>query len=92
MKFLHRYNADTDKEMQILKFVDTQGTPIGVISWYAVHATSMNNTNRIISGDNKGYASYLFEQNKNPSYMPGKVLYHTYCANPNRRLMGECCD
>ena len=26
-------------------------------SWFAVHCTSMNNTNGLISGDNKGYAS-----------------------------------
>jgi hypothetical protein len=25
----------------------------------------MNNTNTLVSGDNKGYASYLFEQLKN---------------------------
>ena len=33
----------------------------------------MNNTNRLISGDNKGYASQLFEKLKNPSSLPGQV-------------------
>lgn len=43
-----------------------------MINWFAVHGTSMNNTNGLISGDNKGYASYLFEkyQNGNNS-LPG---------------------
>ena len=34
-----------------------------VYSWFAVHCTSMNNTNGLISSDNKGYASQLFERN-----------------------------
>ena len=42
-------------------------------SWFAVHCTSMNNTNRLISSDNKGYASILFEQMMNPGALPGKV-------------------
>ena len=33
----------------------------------------MNNTNKLISGDNKGYASYLMEQNFNKGSRPGKV-------------------
>lgn len=64
--------------MQILKLVDTEGNPLGVISWFAVHCTSMNNTNRLISGDNKGYASYLFEQHMNPNSLPGKVSNDRY--------------
>ena len=33
----------------------------GVINWFAVHPTSMNNTNHLISGDNKGLASIMLE-------------------------------
>jgi len=33
----------------------------------------MNNTNSLISGDNKGYASYLMEQLMNNGALPGKV-------------------
>ena len=35
---------------------------MGVINWFAVHPTSMNNTNHLISGDNKGLASQLLER------------------------------
>ena len=42
-------------------------------SWFAVHCTSMNNSNHLISGDNKGYASMLMEQYKDPGSLPGKV-------------------
>ena len=30
-----------------------------MVNWYAVHGTSMNNTNQYISGDNKGYAEQV---------------------------------
>ena len=43
-------------------------------SWFPVHTTSMNNTNDLISGDNKGYASYLMEQHMNNGALPGKVF------------------
>ena len=33
----------------------------------------MNNSNHLISGDNKGYASMLMEHDKDPGSMPGKV-------------------
>eukprot|EP00775_Hariotina_reticulata_P010279 gene10279-10438_t len=34
----------------------------GLISWFAVHCTSMNNTNPFVSGDNKGLAAQLLEK------------------------------
>ena len=51
--------------MTLLKIEDKNGKPKGMLNWFAVHGTSMNNTNHLISGDNKGYASYLFEQEFN---------------------------
>ena len=52
---------------------DCSGTcdPIGLINWFAVHPTSMNNTNRLVSGDNKGYAAQLFEKEMNPGMRMG---------------------
>lgn len=59
-----------------LKFVDTQGKPMGVINWFAVHPTSMNYTNKLISSDNVGYASILFEKKMNPKKtLIGKVSH-----------------
>ncbi|MEV0295865.1 neutral/alkaline ceramidase [Nocardia sp. NPDC050710] len=37
------------------------GRQVGAITWFATHNTSMSNTNRLISADNKGYASYAHE-------------------------------
>ena len=41
----------------------------------------MNNTNTLISGDNKGYASYLMEKDLNNGALPGKVRVHTLNNN-----------
>jgi neutral ceramidase len=38
------------------------------VSWFAVHNTSMSNRNRLISGDNKGYAGVLFEREQGADY------------------------
>ncbi len=59
--------------MQVLKFTDVNGHPLGLISWFAVHGTSMNNSNKLISGDNKGYASMDIEQKLNGYVNMGKV-------------------
>jgi neutral ceramidase len=60
-----QWGADTDRQMLLLKFVKVDGgeeRPIGVLSWYAIHATDRGQTNTLVCGDNKGYASFLFEQ------------------------------
>eukprot|EP00656_Telonema_subtile_P029225 TRINITY_DN32397_c0_g1_i1.p1 TRINITY_DN32397_c0_g1~~TRINITY_DN32397_c0_g1_i1.p1 ORF type:complete len:705 (+),score=179.41 TRINITY_DN32397_c0_g1_i1:182-2296(+) len=64
------YGANTDHNMTLLKFLGSDGSELGLFSWFAVHPTSMNNTNLLVSGDNKGYASYLFEEAKNSKDVP----------------------
>jgi len=79
-----RYSHDTDKDFFLMKFVDLEGQPLGVITWFAVHPTSMNNTNRLISGDNKGYASLLLEREFNgPGSLPGKGPFVAAFSNSN---------
>ncbi|KAJ3092604.1 Neutral ceramidase [Quaeritorhiza haematococci] len=66
-----RYGADVDQEMTLLAIKNhaainaeqTEHKPAlrGIVSWFAVHETSMNNTNVLVSGDNKGFASYSWE-------------------------------
>jgi neutral ceramidase len=60
--------------MEQLRLVRDDGAPVGVISWFAIHPTSMNNTNTLVSSDNVGYASILFEQRMNPGQLIGKVM------------------
>ncbi len=64
------FSDATDKEMLLLKFVkdnDGKGNayPIGILNWYGIHPTSLGQSNTKISGDNKGWASHLFEESKN---------------------------
>lgn len=41
---------------------ERDGRTDAVINWFATHSTSLMNTNRLISGDNKGYAQYALER------------------------------
>ena len=59
----------TDKEMLLLKFTKLDGSgrerPIGVLTWFAIHPTDRGQQNGQVCGDNKGYASALFEKSMN---------------------------
>jgi neutral ceramidase len=67
-----KYDYDVDKEMVQLKFVrSSDNQPIGAINWFAVHPTSMNNTNCLVSSDNVGYASIQLEAYLNNGALPG---------------------
>lgn len=52
-------------------------------SWFPVHCTSMNNTNGLISGDNKGFASHVMERAMNPSMLPHEVKFVAAFAQAN---------
>ncbi len=64
-----KYKSDVDTTMTLLKFVRADGA-IGMLNWFAVHGTSMNFNNKLISGDNKGYAAYAVEQAHGTRYQP----------------------
>ena len=63
-------NPPADKEnvepiynkMTLLKFVDANEKELGSFNWFALHPTNMGEKNKLISGDNKGYAEQLFEE------------------------------
>jgi neutral ceramidase len=57
-----KYDGPVDREMLLLKFVSYKDGLIGMLNWFPIHPTSLGVTNRFISGDSKGYASYLFER------------------------------
>lgn len=58
---------------QIQFYKNEDNKPLGVINWFAIHPTSMNNTNHLVSSDNIGYASILFERIMNNDSLIGKV-------------------
>jgi len=81
-------DGDTDKDMTLVRFDRKGGTggrhkgmqrgaqgasgPLGMMNFFAVHGTSMNNTNTLVSGDNKGFAAYTIERAHNgDDVLPG---------------------
>jgi neutral ceramidase len=59
-----QYATNTDKEMLVLKFTRESAAgliPAGMLCWYAIHPTDRGQLNRLVTGDNKGHASALFE-------------------------------
>ena len=79
---ISKYNGNTDKEMLLIKFVKNGGTEIGCLNWYAIHPTNRGNKNRLITGDNKGFASYLFEKEKGTNIQDKETFIAAF-ANSN---------
>lgn len=52
----------TNRMMTLLKLQRDDGTEVGMLNWYPIHGTSLWQRNFLLSGDNKGYAAYRFEQ------------------------------
>jgi neutral ceramidase len=76
-----RYKEDVDTTMTLLRF-ERQDGPIGMLNWFAVHGTSMNFYNKLISGDNKGYAAYAVERAHGTRYT-GKPEFVAAFAQTN---------
>ncbi|SNV18145.1 Neutral ceramidase precursor [Dermatophilus congolensis] len=62
----HRANknpgSEVDSSMTQLEFRRSNGQAVGVLNWFAIHPTSFSRKFTKLSGDNKGYASYMFEK------------------------------
>lgn len=54
--------VNTNRMMVLLKLPGTKNQDIGALNFYPVHGTSMSQTNKLLSGDNKGYAAWRLEQ------------------------------
>ena len=85
-----KYKYDVDKDMSLLKFVDAEWGPVGAFSWFAVHGTSMNRTNKLISGDNKGAAARFmedwFEAEAKDGLQPESIEHFKYYGATKRSL------
>lgn len=78
-----RYKYNVDKTLTQIQFVRADNKPLGVINWFAVHPTSMNYTNHLVSSDNVGYASILFEKAMNKDSLVGKGPFVAAFASSN---------
>jgi neutral ceramidase len=92
------YQGDTDQTTVVLRFERPDGTPVGMFNWFSVHGTSLPNTNLLVSGDNKGYASQLFEAWYNPpGTLPGQGKFvaafaSTSLGDASPNVNGTFCD
>lgn len=78
-----RYKDNTDKTMTLLAFRRPDGTLLGILNWFAVHPTSMTFFNKLISGDNKGYAAYEIEHAHGQRYLGEKGSFVAAFAQTN---------
>lgn len=89
-----RYATDTDVDMTLLKFEDSQnGKMMGILTWLPVHGTSLYQNNTLITGDNKGVAAYLTEQrmqSENPDFVAGYSQANVGDTTPN--VLGAFCE
>jgi neutral ceramidase len=69
-----KYDGNTDKTFTLLKFVANDGEELGMLNWFAVHPDSIGPGNTLITGDNKGLASYLFEKDKGTDYFAERTF------------------
>lgn len=89
-----RYKTETDVDMTLLKFEDSQnGKMMGILTWLPVHGTSLYQNNTLITGDNKGVAAYLTEQSmqaENPDFVAGYSQANVGDTTPN--VLGAYCQ
>jgi hypothetical protein len=57
-----QFETNVDEEMILLSFKEKNtGNLRASFNWHAVHGVTMTNANKFVSGDNKGFASYMVE-------------------------------
>lgn len=69
-----KFDTDVDTTMHLLNFRNANGKLLGVLNWFAIHSCSMTVNNLLISSDNKGTASYLFEKEMATNYGDNKTF------------------
>lgn len=83
------YEYDVDKNMTLLRINDIHGAGKGAFSWYPVHGTSINNTNTLINGDNKGTASLIMEEAMGDNFVAAFCQANVGDTSPN--TLGAFC-
>ncbi|OAA59485.1 neutral ceramidase precursor [Cordyceps fumosorosea ARSEF 2679] len=92
-----RYDAETDTDLTLIRFQRASDSKnIGVLSWFPVHGTSMLGNNTHASGDNKGVAAWLLEEdmkndkNTADGFVAGFSQANVGDTTPN--VLGAWCD
>jgi neutral ceramidase len=77
------YADETDPTHTVLGFVSREGRPLGLVDFFAVHNTSMSKHNRLISGDNKGWAARKVEESFGRDFVAAFGNANEGDASPN---------
>lgn len=86
-----KYTDDVDKTLTLLRFTSATGKDRGILTWFAVHGTSMLGNNTIVTGDNKGVAAWMFERSMNePDFVAGFSQANVGDTTPN--VLGAYCE
>ncbi|KAG5949448.1 hypothetical protein E4U53_005877 [Claviceps sorghi] len=92
-----QYQDETDTTMTLLRFKRAKDNKdMGVLTWFAVHGTSMLGNNTHAAADNKGVAAWLLEEamRTNPAAADGFVAGFSQASvgdtTPN--VLGAYCD
>lgn len=89
-----QYTSNVDKTLTLLRFTHTTNSgdkDIGVLSWFAVHGTSMYGNNSLVTGDNKGVAAWMFEKaTNNANFVAGFSQANVGDTTPN--INGAYCE
>jgi neutral ceramidase len=86
---------DTNKTMSQFEFYSSAGEPLGILNFFAVHATTLPNSNKMISSDNKGLASMLFDRDMKSDYLKEKTFVAAFAnseegdVTPNPIINGK---
>lgn len=73
-----QYARDTDTTFTVLNLVTDSGEEVGMFSWFAVHADSIGPDNHLITADNKGIASQLYERDKGTDYLAERTFVASF--------------
>lgn len=76
------YAFDHDTDLRLLQFRDPQNTLRGVLGFFPVHPTSLTQKNHLVSGDNKGFAEFLLED-QFPGVIAGVGISNAADVSPN---------
>lgn len=76
-----QYASNTDRTFTLLKFVTNRGEEIGMVNWFAVHTDSIGPDNHLITADNKGWASYLFEKDQGTNYFAARTFVGAFAQS-----------
>jgi neutral ceramidase len=85
-----RFPGAIDPVMTVLRF-EQGGRPVGAVSWFPTHATSMDPDQPLITGDNKGYAEWAWEsatEVSDPGFVSAFAQTNAGDMSPNLRNGG----